>query len=74
MIVLFVVAAVLRMQEVVFIGTHFDKVAVSKVIDTCLVTQDEFDGMKKSKEDGASELFADPFSSWIPDSEAGHTH
>lgn len=69
-----------RRNELVFIGLGIDKAKVSKLLDSCLVTDEEFAQYKKickeknlfKVEKALQSEFTDGFESWIQFDEHGH--
>lgn len=69
-----------RRNELVFIGLSIDKVKLTKLLDSCLVTDEEFEQYReicKEKnlfkvEKALQNEFTDGFESWILFDEHGH--
>jgi len=55
-----------RRQEIVFIGQKLNPVAISASLDTCLLSDEEFEAFKKHHRDPEKlkELFEDPLMDW----------
>lgn len=73
-----------RRQELVFIGERLDVEGLERVLDECLLTDEEFagwegimrgDGGLEEKLHGLADLFEDGFPDWPEDNEhEGHDH
>ena len=56
-----------KQQEIVIIGYQLDEQSVREILDSCLLTDEEFGQPEESWA-----AFADPFPSWVEDAHANH--